>query len=82
VFIALRPLFTYTHISVVYETLRLFPAALVIPKRSATDTTIVVGNEAGENVVIPIPKGTSIDIHVSGVHYNRAPSVTFYRQKI
>jgi hypothetical protein len=64
--------------SVIYETLRLFPVAPIIPKKSATDTTIVVGNEAGENVVVPILKGTAIDIHVAGLHYNRALPVTFF----
>jgi cytochrome P450 len=60
------------HISVIYETLRLFPSVPIIPKESATDTMIVVGNEAGESVVVPIPKGTKIDINVPGLHCNRA----------
>jgi cytochrome P450 len=59
------------HTSVIYETLRLFPIVPVIPKESATDTTIVVGNEAGESVVVPILKGTRVDISVAGLHYNR-----------
>lgn len=57
-------------LAVIYETLRLFPPVAIIPKVSATDTTIVVGNEAGERVVVPIAKGTLVDIHVPGLHYN------------
>jgi hypothetical protein len=55
----------------------------IIPKESATDTTIVVGNEAGESVAVPIPKGTKIDINVAGLHYNRAlPEKNFHPPKV
>jgi hypothetical protein len=61
--------------SVLYETLRLFPPAPNIPKTSAIDTTITASNEAGENVILPVPKGTVLVLHAPGLHYNRAPSL-------
>lgn len=58
-------------ISVFYETLRMFPPVNGIPKQSAEDTSIVVGNASGVRVAIPCPKGTRIAIHTPGLHYNR-----------
>ena len=43
----------------------------VIPKYSAEDTSLVIGNEAGETTVLPIPAGSEININVAGLHYNR-----------
>ena len=45
--------------------------APLIPKYSAEDTSLVIGNEAGETTVFPIPAGSRIDIDVPGLHYNR-----------
>jgi len=42
-----------------------------IPKYSAEDTTLVIGNEAGETVVLPVPAGSKIIVDVPGLHYNR-----------
>jgi hypothetical protein len=42
-----------------------------IPKYSAEDTSLVVGNEAGETIVVPIPAGSPVKIDVPGLHYNR-----------
>ena len=43
----------------------------MIPKYSAEDTSLVIGNEAGEKTVLPIPAGSEVDISVVGLHYNR-----------
>jgi len=57
-------------LAVLYETLRLFPPVPNIPKTSAIDTTITVSNEAGGNVILPVPKGTMLVIHTPGLHHN------------
>lgn len=49
----------------------MFPPVNSIPKQSAEDTTIVVGNNSGGMVAIPCPKGTSIALDTPGLHYNR-----------
>jgi hypothetical protein len=43
----------------------------VIPKYNTEDTSLVIGNEAGETTVLPIPAGSRIRVNVSGLHYNR-----------
>ena len=48
-----------------------------IPKYAAEDTTLVTKNAAGDNVVVPIPAGASIGIHVPGLHYNREIALIF-----
>ncbi|KAA1472086.1 cytochrome P450 [Dentipellis sp. KUC8613] len=53
-----------------YETMRMFPPVVGIPKISAEDTSLVVGNALGEKKTIPIPRGTDIVIHTPGLHYN------------
>ena len=35
------------------------------------DTSLVIGNQAGETTVLPVPAGTEINIDVTGLHYNR-----------
>jgi hypothetical protein len=45
-----------------------------IPKVSAEDTTLTVGNVNGGKTTFPIPSGTEIDLHVAGLHYNRTLS--------
>ncbi|KAH9998676.1 cytochrome P450 [Russula vinacea] len=57
-------------LAVFYETLRLFPPAMTIPKVSAKDTTLTVNNVDGGKTTFPVPSGTGIDIHVPGLHYN------------
>jgi len=42
----------------------------IIPKISAQDTILKVGNAAGETKLIPVPKGTYLRIDVMGLHYN------------
>ncbi|KAJ7340865.1 cytochrome P450 [Mycena albidolilacea] len=56
--------------AVFYETLRMFPPVTNIPKMSAEDTSIIVGNSAGATTAIPCPTGTYITIHTPGLHYN------------
>ncbi|KAF8895529.1 cytochrome P450 [Infundibulicybe gibba] len=53
-----------------YETLRMFPPAVSVPKYSTEDTVLVAGNQHGEQQTIPVPKGTNIAIDASGLHYN------------
>jgi hypothetical protein len=49
----------------------MFPPVNTIPKMSAEDTSIVVGNVDGATTAIPCPTGTNIIIHTPGLHYNR-----------
>ena len=42
-----------------------------IPKLSEEDTTLTVGNAAGEKLTIPVLKGVRISIDPPGLHYNR-----------
>ena len=42
-----------------------------IPKLSEEDTTLTVGNAAGEKRTIPVLKGVRISIDAPGLHYNR-----------
>jgi hypothetical protein len=46
----------------------------MIPKKCSEDTTLVVSNEAGDKVVVPILKGTGVYLDVPGLHYNRGCS--------
>ncbi|KAL0562434.1 hypothetical protein V5O48_019653, partial [Marasmius crinis-equi] len=57
-------------LAVIYETLRLLPAVIGIPKSSAEDTTFVLRNEHDQSRTVPIPKGTNIVIHTPGLHYD------------
>ncbi|GLB37532.1 putative cytochrome P450 [Lyophyllum shimeji] len=63
------PLFTQS-MAVFYETLRMFPPVTGIPKESAEDTSLATTDAQGNQVVVPIPKGADITIHVPGLHYN------------
>ncbi|KAJ3712509.1 family 614/534 cytochrome P450 [Lentinula raphanica] len=56
--------------SVFNETLPLFPPANGIPKYSAEDTSLTVGNAAGDKLVLPVPLDTHIVINTVGLHYN------------
>ncbi|KAF8161202.1 cytochrome P450 [Crassisporium funariophilum] len=62
-------LFTYS-MAVFYETLRMFPPAVNFIKTSAEDTGLVVGNIHDERLVVPVPKGTTISVNVTALHYN------------
>ncbi|KAF8804431.1 cytochrome P450 [Phlegmacium glaucopus] len=63
------PLLNYS-MSVLYETLRMFPPVVNIPKLSEEDTTLTFGNANGEKLTLPVPKGTRIVIDTPGLHYN------------
>lgn len=53
----------------------MFPPVHSIPKSVAEDTTITVTNVAGERTTIPMPRGSSISMHIPGLHYNRTCSL-------
>ena len=44
---------------------------VAIPKYSAEDTSLPIGNEAGETIMAAIPAGSWITIDAVGLHYNR-----------
>ncbi|KAI0811261.1 cytochrome P450 [Irpex lacteus] len=56
--------------AVFYETLRLFPPVVSIPKYAAEDTSLPTKNRAGETIFVPVPAGTPISLHTPGLHYN------------
>ncbi|KAI0048917.1 cytochrome P450 [Auriscalpium vulgare] len=56
--------------AVFYETLRLLPPVVAIPKESAEDTTLTVGNLQEEKATIVVPKDTQIVLHVYALHHN------------
>ncbi|KIP06369.1 hypothetical protein PHLGIDRAFT_515467 [Phlebiopsis gigantea 11061_1 CR5-6] len=56
--------------AVFYESLRMFPPVLGVPKLSTEDTTLATSDHAGKKVVVPIPKGMVVGINICGVHYN------------
>jgi cytochrome P450 len=62
-------------LSVLYETLRLFPSVVGIPKRASEDTVVRTTNANGEQVAVHIPKGSNIVFDTPGLHYNRAFSL-------
>lgn len=43
-----------------------------IPKYAAEDTTLTTSTIDGTPVVVPIPAGSAITMHVPGLHYNSA----------
>ncbi|KAI3602256.1 cytochrome p450 [Moniliophthora roreri] len=58
-------------LAVIYETLRLFPSAIVIPKETSEDTSFRLSRSDGKEVKnIALAKGTQIILHSHGVHYN------------
>ncbi|CAG7849905.1 SubName: Full=Uncharacterized protein {ECO:0000313/EMBL:CCA74263.1} [Serendipita indica DSM 11827] len=70
---------SYSHITkwtyglaIFYEALRLFPPVTSIPKYAAENTSITTYSNDGQNtpVVIPVPKGTVVNISMLGLHYN------------
>ncbi|EKM58126.1 uncharacterized protein PHACADRAFT_252187 [Phanerochaete carnosa HHB-10118-sp] len=61
--------FTYAD-AVLCETLRMFPPVFGIPKRAADDAFFKTTNDAGEPVVVFIPKGSDVLFDTAGLHYN------------
>ncbi|EKM52722.1 uncharacterized protein PHACADRAFT_261326, partial [Phanerochaete carnosa HHB-10118-sp] len=57
-------------IAVFYETLRLFPPAAAVPKYAAEDATLVTTDSSGNNVIVPVPQGSTIVLNITGLHYN------------
>ncbi|KAI0030495.1 cytochrome P450 [Vararia minispora EC-137] len=53
-----------------FETLRLIPPVLRIPKVSGEDQSLVISNVAGEKRTMPLPKGTRISIDTAALHRN------------
>jgi hypothetical protein len=47
----------------------------MIPKLAAQDTTLTVSNVGGGKTTFPVPSGTEINLHVPGIHHNRAMSI-------
>ncbi|TDL22810.1 cytochrome P450 [Rickenella mellea] len=56
--------------AVFYETLRLFPPAMIIPKTSTEDTSLVYESPEGQRRVAIIPNGARILFNLPGLHYN------------
>nr|BAL05139.1 cytochrome P450 [Phanerodontia chrysosporium] len=56
--------------AVLYETLRLFPPVIGIPKKATEDTVLSTVDRDGNPIAVPVPVGSSVAIHVPGVHYN------------
>ena len=50
------------------------PPVHSIPKSVAEDTTITITNVQGERTTLIMPKGSSISMHIPGLHYNRTYS--------
>jgi cytochrome P450 len=57
-------------LAVLNETLRMFPPAPTIHKRTTEDTSLTVDNADGGKTTFPVPSGTEIEFHVPGLHYN------------
>jgi len=55
-----------------YETLRLFPPVIILPRVAEADTTLIVSSCNDENLKIKIfiPKGTEVIMDAPGLHYN------------
>jgi hypothetical protein len=52
----------------------MFPPVHSIPKSVAEDTTVTITNAAGERTTVIMPKGSTISMHIPGLHYNRTLS--------
>lgn len=48
-----------------------FLQVVAVPKYAAEDSTLMTRNAAGEKVAVPVPRGSSLSLHVCGLHYNR-----------
>ena len=49
----------------------LFSETPTLHKFAAEDTTLSTVNTTGETVLVPVPAGTRIMMHIAGLHYNR-----------
>jgi hypothetical protein len=49
-----------------------------IPKVAAQDTTLTVSNANGGKTTFPVPSGTQVELHVAGLHYNRALVASYH----
>ncbi|KAF7793524.1 hypothetical protein EIP86_004638 [Pleurotus ostreatoroseus] len=56
--------------AVFYETLRMYPPAVVVPKYAAEDATLTTRTGAGDAVTVPVPRGSGVTINVCALHYN------------
>lgn len=45
-----------------------------IPKIAAQDMILMASKVDGEKITFPIPSGTEVELHVPGLHHNRALS--------
>jgi len=59
--------------AVLNETLRMFPAIVLIPRMSVEDTTLPITNSAGDKVTGVVSEGTSINIHTPGLQRHAFP---------
>ncbi|KAH6913905.1 614/534 cytochrome P450 [Coprinopsis sp. MPI-PUGE-AT-0042] len=57
-------------LAVLYETMRLFTPVTNIPKVAASDTTLTVTDGKGEQVIVPVPQGTSLVLNGAALHKN------------
>lgn len=59
-------------LSVIYETLRLYPPVVSIPKQATQDTVVTTHSTDGNEtpILVPIPKGVPIMLSIVGLHYN------------
>ena len=55
-----------------------YPQVVNIPKLSEEDTTLTVGNAAGEKLTIPVLKGVRIVVDAPGLHYNREENKIYW----
>ncbi|TCD70732.1 hypothetical protein EIP91_002108 [Steccherinum ochraceum] len=56
--------------AVMNETLRMHPPAINVPKVAAEDTILSTTNSAGETVVVPVPAGSGVNLHIIALHHN------------
>ncbi|SRR6266436_848254 len=49
-----------------------------IPKVAAQDTTLTVSNVHGGKTTFPVPSGTQVELHVTGLHFNRTPVALYH----
>ncbi|KAH9035825.1 cytochrome P450 [Lactarius hengduanensis] len=57
-------------LAVLYETLRMFPVAPLVPKHAAEDTSLMVDNADGGKTTFPVPSGTEIYLNIPALHYH------------
>lgn len=60
--------------SVLYETLRMFPSVILIPKYAAEETTLTTVDSMGGSVELNLPKGSHVSFDTTALHHNRTCS--------